>query len=164
LGVDAQAHSTALKYKLPTYSWVVGDPASATPHTNRELFRKITHTEGSSIITPHCLYRHRNVGLQPNYWLERNAWIAANSDLLVVIQAKEQSGTWSTVKICHELGITTYAITGSPLDPCYSGNSLMISMSYAHPLSQIEEFTADLKSHLKEYCKNTEKKEGMGNA
>lgn len=158
LGVDAQAHATALKYKIPTYSWVVGDPCAATPHTNRLLFNKISHAPASAIITPTCLYRHRNIGLHSSFWLERNAWIAANSDLLVVIQAKEQSGTWSTVKVCQDLGISVYAITGSPLDPCYSGNNLMISMSYAHPLPQIPEFVAELK----EYLKKTEKNEGMG--
>lgn len=158
LGVDAQAHATALKYGIPTYSWVVGDPCSATPHTNRQLFNKISLSPESAIITPGCLYRHRNVGLHASYWLERNAWIAANSDILLVVQAKEKSGTWSTVKICQDLGISVFAITGSPVDPCYSGNNTMISMSYAHPIPQIEEFVAGLK----EYCKNPDKNEGMG--
>ncbi len=157
LGVDAQAHACALEHKLPTYSWVVGDPTAATPHTNRPLFERIARSEGSAIITPHCLYRHRNIGLQANFWLERNAWIAANSDLLIVIQAKERSGTWSTVKICQDLGVSVYAVTGSPVDPCYSGNNLMISMNYAHPLPHIKEFTEDLKAHVKESFRNTEK-------
>lgn len=157
LGVDAQAHASAIKYALPTYSWVVGDPTAATPHTNRALFDRITHHAGSAILTPHCLYRHRNVGLMPNFWLERNAWIAANSDLLLVIQAKERSGTWSTVKVCQDLGVNVYAVTGSPIDPCYSGNNLMISMNYAHPLPHIREFSEDLKAHVKEYFKKAEK-------
>lgn len=157
LGVDAQAHASALKWKIPTYSWVVGDPQAATPHTNRPLFHKISSTPGSSIITPKCLYRERNLGLQSHFWLERNAWIAANSDLLLVIQAKERSGTWSTVKICQDFGIPTYAVTGSPVDPCYSGNNLMISMNYALPLPDIKTFTEDLKSHIKHSLRNAEK-------
>lgn len=158
LGVDAQAHACALRHALPTYSWVVGDPSSASPHTNRPLFERIARTQGSAIITPKCLYRFKNVGLQSHFWLERNAWIAANSDLLLVIQAKERSGTWSTVKICQDLGVSTYAVTGSPIDPCYSGNNLMITMNYALPLPHIREFTEDLKAHVKEFFRKSEKK------
>ncbi len=157
LGVDAQAHGLALRHRLPTYSWVVGDPTAATPHTNRALFSRISSAPDSAIISPHCVYRHRNIGLQPSFWLERNAWIAANSDLLIVTQAKELSGTWSTVRMCQELGISVYAVTGSPIDPCYSGNNLMISMSYAHPMPHIEEFAQDLKAHIKNSCAFTEK-------
>lgn len=159
LGVDAQAHACALRNKLPTYAWVVGDPSCATPFTNRHLFSRISNANDSAVITPKCLYREKNRGLMTYNWLERNAWIAANSDLLLVIQAKEQSGTWSTVKISQEFGITVYAVTGSPLDACYSGNNLMISMSYAHPLSKIEEFAQELRSHIKDSYQYTEKNE-----
>jgi DNA processing protein len=157
LGVDAQSHAAALKLNIPTYSWVVGDPELATPHTNRSLFSRIAAHPGSAIMTPQCLYRKRNLGLFASFWLERNAWIAANSDLLIVVQAKEQSGTWSTVKMCQDFGITVYAVTGSPIDACYSGNNRMISMTYAHPLAHIEEFAQELRSHINDSLQLAEK-------
>jgi DNA processing protein len=157
LGVDAQAHHYALKYNLPTYSWVVGDPTLPTPYSNRQIFDEILRAENSSILTPHCLYRSRNDCVHPGFWVERNYWLSANVDALLVVQAKERSGTWSTVKACHVFGIPVYALTGGLTDDCYAGNNSMISKSYAYGVSSLEDLADEIGQNVKKFFNSSEK-------
>ena len=158
LGVDAQAHHFALKYKIPTYSWVVGDPEKPTPFSNHDIFQKIKKDLNSSIITPRCLYRKSNQNLEPYYWIERTYWLAANVDALLVIQAKEKSGTWWTVKACHDFGIPVYALSGSLTENTYTGNNLMITNTYAEAVHSIEHFSEEILNRIKLFQALSEKK------
>ena len=144
LGIDAQAHAEALKLKVPTYAWIVGDPALPTPHSNHRLFKHLQEQAGSAIITPEVLYRPKNVGICAPFWVERNYWIAANCDALLVVQAKKQSGTWWTVKACQEFDIPIYAVPGDPMDPCFEGTNLMISNCYANSVTSVDSLIEDL--------------------
>jgi DNA processing protein len=157
LGVDAQAHHFSLKYKIPTYSWIVGDPDTPTPFSNFQIFQKIKEDPNSSILTPSCLYRSRNQNLEPYFWIERNYWIAANVDALLVIQAKEKSGTWWTVKACHDFGIPVYALSGSLTQNSYSGNNLMITNTYAEAVHSIEHFAEQILEKIKLFSLLSEK-------
>jgi DNA processing protein len=149
LGVDAQAHHFALEFKIPTYSWIVGDPEKPTPFSNNHIFEKIKKDSHSSILTPGCLYRKSNQNLEPYFWIERNYWIAANVDALLVIQAKEKSGTWWTVKACHDFGIPVYALSGSLTEKTYAGNNLMITNAYAEAVHSTDHFTDEILNRIK---------------
>lgn len=157
LGVDAQAHHFALQNEIPTYSWIVGDPEKPTPFSNRNIFEKIKTNSNSSILTPGCLYRKSNQNLEPYFWIERNYWIAANVDALLVIQAKEKSGTWWTVKACHDLGIPVYALSGSLTEKTYSGNNLMITNTYAEAVHSIDHFADEMLNKIKLFKPFSEK-------
>jgi DNA processing protein len=149
LGVDAQAHHFALEYKIPTYSWIFGDPEKPTPYSNFLIFNKINQDLNSCILTPECLYRKNNHTLEPYFWIERNYWIAANVDALLVIQAKEKSGTWWTVKACHDFGTPVFALSGSLTEKTYCGNNLMITNTYAEAVHCLDQFTEEISNKIK---------------
>ncbi len=161
LGVDAQAHHFALQNGISTYSWIVGDPEKPTPFSNFQIFKRILEDPNSSILTPDCLYRKTNQNLEPYFWIERNYWLAANVDALLVIQAKEKSGTWWTVKACHDFGIPVYALSGSLTEKTYSGNNLMITNTYAEAVHSIDHFSEEILNKIKLFNEISEKfKEG----
>ena len=153
LGVDAIAHAEALRAGLPTYAWIVGDPCRPPPLSNRDLFLSISRTANSAVISPSEFYRHQNQGLEPHFWIKRNYWIAANIDVLLVVEAQAKSGTWWTVKACQDFGIPVYALPGCNSAANFAGTNSMISKSYAHPVLEFDELTNNLRSIAAERAK-----------
>ena len=78
-----------------------------------------------------------------------------------MIQAKEKSGTWWTVKACHDFGIPVYALSGSLTEKTYSGNNLMITNTYAEAVHSIDHFSEEILNKIKLFNEISEKfKEG----
>ncbi|KAB2862620.1 MAG: DNA-protecting protein DprA, partial [Exiguobacterium chiriqhucha] len=59
-------------------------------------------------------------------FLERNRLVSGLADRLVVIQARQKSGTMNTVGHALEQGKTVFAVPGSPLDPLAAGPNQLI--------------------------------------
>ena len=75
----------------------------------------------------------------------RNRLISALSDVLIVIEAKEKSGTMITVDCALEQGRDVFALPGRPCDPVSRGCNLLIRQG-AGILISPEEFMEDYLS------------------
>ncbi len=143
LGIDSWAHECALRENLTTESWVVGPIRAPNPCSNHSLFAAII-ARGGALLCPDNL--EPKVGLRPykSDWVFRNAYLAARADVILVPEANEKSGTWSTVRWANKMGIPVFALPG-PVDRGSScGTNSMISSGYAHPAQSATKLIQDL--------------------
>ncbi|HVJ65315.1 MAG TPA: DNA-processing protein DprA [Bdellovibrionota bacterium] len=145
LGVDAWAHESALREGLRTESWVVGPVRDPNPRSHRALFTAIaSRADGSAVICPDSLEPVTGETPFKSDWVERNAYLVARAQAVVVPEATERSGTWSSVRWANRLGIPVFALPG-PVDcTSSSGTNLMISSGYAHPVGGATKLIEDL--------------------
>ena len=68
-----------------------------------------------------------------DYFLQRNRLIAALSDLLCVVEARQRSGTMSTVHHAQRYGRPVYAVPGSIFSPMSEGTNGLIADGQAAP-------------------------------
>jgi len=143
-GIDAQLHRSALSMGLKTQAWLVGPIDDPNPKTNHELFRQMKITKGCGILVPATLDPSNGHRIQPSSWLERNRWLAADIDALVVVEAHEKSGTWNTTTQAIDFGRDAYLIPGSILSKSSWGINAMISEGYGRPVVSLAELTKSL--------------------
>ena len=91
-GLDSAGHRAAVKNDCPTIA-VMGVPIDRTyPAANAALRQKIERKGCVISEYPPC-----GEGVGPNGFLQRNRLIAALSSAVLVVEAREKSGTMSTV-------------------------------------------------------------------
>lgn len=146
IGIDACAQNEALNNQLDTRAWLVGPIARPGPQHNSELFRKIESAMGSALIVPTILEEPEGLRkkLGNRAWLLRNAWIAADSDVVLVVEAFEKSGTWQTVKDAADMGKPVFLLPGSIFNESSRGVSLMISRGHGEILTDLKRFAESL--------------------
>lgn len=125
-GLDGVSHRAAIKAGAPTIG-VLGVPINKTfPSTNTELRWKME--ENGTVISEYapganCDYRVT--------FLQRNRIIAALSMVLVVLEAREHSGTMSTVNHAQRYGRPVYAVPGSIYSPLSIGTNALLKSGKA---------------------------------
>ena len=122
-GLDSEAHRAAVEASAPTIG-VLGVSIDRTyPASNRLLRRKIEDCG--------CVISEYGPGevVQPRAgFLQRNRLIAGLSKALLVIQAREKSGTMSTVGHAERYGRPIFALPGNVFsDYCTGTNGLIQS-------------------------------------
>lgn len=143
LGTDAWAHECALKAGLETESWVVGPIRNPNPRANQALFASII-ARGGALLCPESLEPQGGVGPFKSDWVLRNAYLVARADVVIVPEANQRSGTWSSVRWANKMGIPVFALPG-PVDRGSSeGTNVMISSGYAHPVQSATKLMEDL--------------------
>ena len=115
-GIDTFCHQAAVENKKPTIA-VLGtgiDEKSIYPKTNIKLSRSIIETGG-------CLMSEYPPGTQGTKFTfpQRNRIIAGLSQGVLVVEAKEKSGSLITANYARQQGKTLFAFPGS----IYSANS-----------------------------------------
>lgn len=111
-GLDSAGHRAAVGENCPTIA-VMGVPIDRTyPAANRELRRAI---ERRGCVISEYPPESEPVGAVG--FLQRNRLIAALSGALVVVEAKEKSGTMSTVGHAERYGKPVFAVPGSIFSP-----------------------------------------------
>lgn len=138
MGIDAFAHSCALEAGLPTQAWLVGPLLRPSPRSNWSLFQKILASEKSFLVVPECLEPAKDKIPQKYQWLERNWWLAAACDALVVAEADVKSGTYATVKAANELGVPVFLLPGSIFNQKSCGINAMISEGCGTVITSVE--------------------------
>lgn len=110
LGIDGMAQSAALKAGGKTYAVLGGGVDNIYPASNSELYYEIL--KNGAVISEYA------PGTKPQKWQFpiRNRLISALSDVVVVIEANEKSGTFSTVDMALEQGREVYAVPGRCTD------------------------------------------------
>lgn len=133
LGIDADAHQGALDEAGATYAVLGCGIDICYPKQNKFIYDRILEKGG--IISEYPK------GIEPKPYLfpARNRIIAGLSDCLVVVEAKEKSGSLITADFAMEQGKDVYAVPGRITDALSSGTNQLIKQG-ANVLYSIEDF------------------------
>lgn len=137
-GIDGIAQQAALEHGGKTYAVLGCGVDVCYPASNRRLYDRILETGGGilSVFPP---------GTQPmkRMFPERNRIVAGLSDVLLVVEARQKSGTWITVDMALEQGKNVYAVPGRLTDRLSDGCNLLIRQGAGIALSP-EDILAEL--------------------
>ena len=133
-GIDSYAHKGALAAKGATIAVLGCGLDVVYPPENVDLYKQIVMNNGA-IITEYPL------GSRPekHHFPARNRIISGLSDGVLVVEAKERSGTLITVEYALEQGKNVYAIPGNITSPNSYGTNELIKEG-AIPITKIEDF------------------------
>ena len=136
-GIDRDAHQGALEGGGDTYA-VLGCGVDICYHReNRYLYNKMIESGG--VISEYPPGRQPAPGQFP----ARNRIISGFSHCVVVVEAKEKSGSLITADFAMEQGKDVYAVPGRISDPLSQGCNRLIKQG-AGALISIEDFLSDL--------------------
>lgn len=107
-GIDTEAHLGALEGKKPTYAVLGSGLDICYPSRNRKLYERILR-DGGGIISEYP----EGVPVKKYHFPERNRIISGLSDMVLVVEAKDKSGSLITAQYALDQGKTVYAIPGS---------------------------------------------------
>ncbi len=129
-GIDGIGQKAALTKGGKTYAVLGCGVDVCYPASNRQLYEEITEKGGGilSVFPP---------GTQPlkQHFPERNRIVAGLSDLILVVEARQKSGTWITVDMALEQGKSVYAVPGRLTDRLNDGCNLLIRQGAGIALS-----------------------------
>jgi DNA processing protein len=120
-GVDAAGHTGALISDGITIAVLGGGVDVVYPGENRHIYNEIID-KGGAIISEHI------PGTKPlaSYFPMRNRIISGLSDVVVVVEAKERSGSLITADYALEQGKDIYAVPGRITDSLSAGCNNLI--------------------------------------
>lgn len=120
-GIDSIGQQAALKHGGKTFA-VLGCGADICyPASNRGLYQEIVE-RGGGILSVFPPGTPPSKGLFP----ERNRIVAGLSDLVLVVEARQKSGTLITVDMALEQGKNVYAVPGRLTDRLSDGCNMLI--------------------------------------
>ncbi len=140
MGIDGIAQSAAVRVGGKSYGVLGCGVDVIYPQSNRRLYDALIGGSGGvlSEYPP-------GTAAQPAYFPPRNRIISALSDILLVVEAREKSGTMITVDMALEQGREIYAIPGRIVDELSAGCHRLIRQG-----AGLASSPADL---LEELCK-----------
>ena len=136
-GIDGDAHRGALEGSIGTFGILGCGVDICYPKEHRYLYEKMTAKGG--IISE---YGPQTPPLSVHF-PQRNRLIAGLSDCVVVIEAKEKSGSLITADFAIEQGKDVYALPGRITDPLSKGCNHLIKQG-AGIVQSVEDFLEDL--------------------
>ena len=144
-GLDSAGHRAAVKENCPTIG-VLGVPIDRTyPAANAALRQKIERKGCVISEYPPC-----GEGVGPNGFLQRNRLIAALSSAVLVVEAREKSGTMSTVAHAERYGKPVYAVPGSIYSPNSAGTNGLLRDGRARAVAGAADLLAALGLHTRQ--------------
>ena len=142
-GLDSAGHRAAVKNHSPTIG-VLGVPIDRTyPVANRDLRRRME--QNGCVISE---YPPLHPGVGANGFLQRNRLIAGLCAALVVVEAREKSGTMSTVAHAQRYGTPVYAVPGSIYSENSAGTNGLLREGHAKAACRAEDLMEDLGLRL----------------
>ena len=107
-GIDEEGHKGALDAGTPTFAVLGSGVDVCYPASNRRLYERILETGGG-------ILSEQPPGTPPKNWAfpARNRIISALSDTVLVVEAKEKSGSLITAGFALEQGNSVYAVPGA---------------------------------------------------
>jgi DNA processing protein len=137
-GVDTAGHQGALQAAGKTVAVLGGGVDVVYPAANRRLYEEILE-KGGTILSEYP------PGTQPlaRYFPARNRIISGLSDVVIIVEAKEQSGSLITADYALEQGKDIYAVPGRVTDALSAGCNNLIRQG-AGIISDVGEFLKEL--------------------
>ena len=146
-GIDTIAHKAAVNAGGRTVAFL-GTPLNEYfPKTNIKFQDKLC-AEHLVISEYYCTYPYYSAN-----FIARNRLIAAASDALCVVQAKERSGSLATVNRAVEYDKPVFTVPGSIFSPAYSGSNKLLVDGIAKAVTK--------GSQIMEYLGYTPQTEGV---
>ena len=145
LGIDADAHKGALKSGGKTYGVLACGVENCYPRSNRFLYEEMLLSCG--VISEYPPKTEPMSFLFPM----RNRIIAGLSDVVVVAEAKEKSGSLITADMAMEQGKDVYALPGRIQDTLSSGCNRLIKQG-AGIVVGVEDFLEDCQIIFAQKC------------
>ena len=143
IGIDAEAHTSALDLGLETAAFMAGGIDKAYPQANWELFHKMVQTGGALIseVSP---------GTTPSRFrfLQRNRLIAAASSATYIVEAGYRSGTRNTANHARVICREVFALPGPWAFAPARGANAMIAEGLARPYP-LASFAVELSMNQK---------------
>lgn len=140
-GIDGIAQWSVLEHGGDTYGVLGCGTDICYPPENRPLFDRIPGH--GALISEYLPKTQPKAGLFPM----RNRIISGLSDIVLVIEAREKSGTLITVDMALEQGKEVYALPGRVTDPLSGGCNRLI-MQGANILPDPDTFYQQLQEQL----------------
>ena len=106
-GIDAEAHKGALEGGTPTYAVLAGGVDICYPSGNRPLYARILRENGGILSEQPPGMRARNY-----FFPVRNRIISGLADLVLIVEAREKSGSLITAQWALDQGKIVYAVPG----------------------------------------------------
>jgi len=148
MGTDAAAHVGALKSNgnSQTIAVVAGGVDYIWPLENESLYYEIL--ERGVVIS------EMPVGTVPvaSNFVQRNRWVAAMSDFLIISEADMKSGSMTTVRFAKEYGKQVFAVPGHPSDARSVGPNYLIKTGVATLCMSVNDFFDEKKESKKKNC------------
>jgi DNA processing protein len=133
LGIDSQAHSSALENNLVTWACIANGHENIYPKENRKLLQRIEETGlVFSELAPH-------VKAEREFFQTRNRCIAALSDALLVVESAEKGGALVTANFANDFNKEVFALPGRANDVFSRGCNNLIRQQKAHLITSAEE-------------------------
>lgn len=131
-GIDGRAHEGALEANGYTLGILGCGIDRIYPEENYQLFMQMERTGG--------ILSESNIGVMPSPGLfpERNRLIAGMADGILVVEAKEKSGTFITVDQGLEQGKEIFAVPGRVQDVKSAGCNHLIKLG-AHMVTEVRD-------------------------
>lgn len=119
-GVDGLAQWAAVREGAPVAAILGSGVDVCYPYSNRKLYDALAESG--------CIYSEYIPGTEPKptNFPPRNRIISGMADALIVVEAKERSGTLITVDMALEQGKEVYAIPGRINDPMSRGCNRLV--------------------------------------
>jgi DNA protecting protein dprA len=119
-GIDSAAHEGALEAKGRTYGILGCGVDICYPSCNFKIYESIEKQGG--LLSEYPLHSPP----LPHHFVERNRLISGLSDVILVVEAKEKSGTFITVDRALEQGKQVFAVPGRIVDRLSQGCNRLI--------------------------------------
>lgn len=129
LGIDGAAHQGAIHAKQPTFGILGCGVNICYPSSHYKLYETMLMRGG--IISEYP----PDIKPEPFHFPQRNRIISGLSDLILIIEAKEKSGSLITAELGLEQGKEVYAIPGRITDRLSKGCNLLIQQGAGIALS-----------------------------
>ena len=136
-GIDADVHKGSLEAEGDTFAVLGSGIDVCYPKEHKYLYEKIV--ENGGVISEYP----PSTSPMPWQFPARNRIISGLSDCVVVIEAKEKSGSLITADFAMEQGKDVYALPGRITDPLSKGCNKLIKQG-AGVLESVEDFLLDL--------------------
>ncbi|WP_431211366.1 DNA-processing protein DprA [Puia sp. P3] len=125
-GVDARAHSAALKYNIPTIGILGHGLNYIYPRENRGLAKEMLRQQGG-LLTRFCTDTSPDSFQFPL----RNRLIAGMCDAVIVVETRLKGGSMLTIGNAEAYGKKIFAVPGRFDDACSSGCNWLIQQGKA---------------------------------
>ena len=134
LGVDIEAHRTALAEGLPTIGVMATGPDAIYPIRHRNTAEQMVTTPGCALVTDYP------PGTAPLaiHFLRRNRIIAGLSKSIILIESKVKGGGLTTCKLAYSYNRDIYALPGRIDDLRSQGCNALIREKIAEPITSTE--------------------------
>ena len=120
-GIDQKAHKIAIRGQKPTLCFLPSGLDELYPSSLIDI-KSAVLDNGGAFISPFAPW----TGMQKSHFHIRNGFMAAYSDLVVILQAQKRSGTMLTAQKSLELGTPLAVLPGPVLSARWTGNLELI--------------------------------------